>query len=314
MSQPPMISVLMPVYNTERYVAQTIDSILAQTYRDFEFLILSNGSTDRSLSMIEPYAARDSRIRLFHWQQVQTVSRARNFLLQKSQGELVAVMDADDLALPDRLARQLEFLQREPTIVCVGGAHGIIDEQGRLLTWLQLPQTDAEIQRLALAGHGSICHPAAMIRRSAILAVGGYNESLQSAEDLDLWLRLGEIGKLANLPEPILKYRIHSSSISGRNRILQRLEAKRACEQAWRRRGIDGTFEAAEPWRPGDDRQSQHSFSLKYGWWAFNIGERGTAAIYGMKAVRLLPHHLEGWRLLACALLKPLPLQTSNPG
>jgi glycosyltransferase involved in cell wall biosynthesis len=305
-SASPTISVLMAVYNAERYLHETIDSILAQTFRDFEFLIADDGSGDRSLDILQTYAAQDSRIRVLTGPN-QGVSRTRNKLIREAKGEFVAVMDADDIAYPDRFERQINFLQAHPQVVCVGGAHDVIDEQGRFLTFLMLPQTNEEVQQKALAGHGSICHPCAMMRRETLLKTGGYDEAYPSAHDLDLWLKLGELGELANLPHPLLKYRLHTQSVSGRNHVGQREEARQACEQAWKRRGIQGTFEATEPWRPGADRPSQHRFMLKYGWWAFNSAQRQTAILYGLRAIRLLPFNQEGWNLLRCALLKPMP-------
>lgn len=305
----PVISVILPVYNAERYVVRAVESILSQTFTDFELLITDDGSTDRSLSLLQPYAAKDHRIQLTSHAN-QGVSKTRNQMLHQAKGEFIAVMDADDIALPDRFARQIEFLREHPEVVCVGSAHAVIDQQGRFLSHLPLPQTDAEIQQAALAGHGSICHPCAMVRRAAMLTVGGYNEDLHSAHDLDLWLKLGEIGKLANLEASLLQYRIHTNSVSGRNYIAQREEARRACEAAWQRRGITGNFEAAAPWRPGKDRQSQHHFMMQYGWWAFNSGERQTAVIYGIKAIQALPIKPAGWKLLVSALVKPLPAPT----
>ena len=306
MSNSPLISVVLAVYNAEPYIAQAVESILAQTVTDFEFLITDDGSTDRSLSVLQHYAAIDSRIRLIA-NPNQGVSKTRNQMLQQAKGEFIAVMDADDIAIPDRFARQVEFLRQHPEVVCVGGAHDLIDHKGRYLTCLRLPQQDAEIQKLALAGHGSICHPCALIRREAMLAVGGYDETLLSAHDLDLWLKLGELGKLHNLPDAVLKYRIHTNSVSGKNAIAQREEARRACEAAWERRGIQGNFEATQPWRPTADRASQHQFMLQYGWWAFNSQQRQTAFIYALKAIVALPIQLNGWKLLACAIFKPLP-------
>jgi glycosyltransferase involved in cell wall biosynthesis len=303
MSTFPIISVVMAVHNAERYVAAAVESILAQTFDNFEFLITDDGSTDRSLKILETYAAKDPRIALTSCPN-QGVPKTRNQMLHQARGEFIAVMDADDIALPERFARQVEFLRQAPEVVCVGGAHEIIDQQGRLLTRLALPQADAEIQDAALAGHGSICHPCAMIRRTAMLAVGGYNETLLSAHDLDLWLKLGEVGKLVNLEEVVLKYRIHTSSVSSKNYITQRQEARQACEAACQRRGVTREFEAADPWRPGKDRASQHRSMLQYGWWAFNSGQRQTAAIYGIKTIKALPLKAEGWKLLACALFR----------
>jgi hypothetical protein len=122
-----------------------------------------------------------------------------------------------------------------------------------------------------------------------------------------MWLRLGERGKLANVPQVLLKFRLHDKSISERKGQEQRRLAREACERAWRRRGLsDMTFEADNLWRPGKDRQSRHAFSLRYGWWAFNSAQRKTALVYGAKAVWADPLKPGGWKLLACAAVKPM--------
>lgn len=305
----PTLSVLMPVYNAERYLAEAMESILQQTFTDFEFLIINDGSTDRSLSILQRYAAEDPRIRLVSRANTGYV-QALNEMLALAEGEFIARMDADDISLPNRFAHQVEFLQQQPDVVCVGGAQAWIDEAGRFLSCLSAPQEDSEIQRLALAGHTPINHPSAMMRRSAVLQIGGYDPNLCPAEDLDLWLRLGEIGKLANLSETVLKYRQHDQSVSERQHATQTQQKRKACENAWQRRGIAGHFEATDPWRPGKDRKSRHQFMMQYGWWAFNSGERQTALVYSWKAIQALPTHLGGWKLLLSALVKPIPAQT----
>ncbi|UZQ55727.1 glycosyltransferase [Trichothermofontia sichuanensis B231] len=302
----------MSVFNAEHFVAKAIESILAQTFTNFEFLIADDGSQDHSFEIIKLYAAKDPRIKLFR-QENQGLSKTLNFLLEQSQGIYIARMDADDISLPDRFQQQVNFLDQRPAVVCVGSAFEVIDDRDRYLTWLKLPIDDQAIQATALAGHGSICHPAAMIRRSALVKIGGYDTTLAQAEDIDLWLRLGEIGQLANLPQPLLRYRLHTQSVSGQCREQQRQSSRIACERAWQRRGIEGHFEASDPWRPGPDRASQHHFMLQYGWWAFNSRQRRTAIIYGLKAIQKLPWAIAGWKLLVVALIKPLPPVQQGP-
>lgn len=312
MSNPPVVSVLMAVYNSERYLGQAVESILNQTLRELELIVLDDGSTDRSLAILQDYAAQDSRIRLHH-QRNCGIPQTRNRLLALAAAELIAVMDSDDVALPQRLARQVMFLQQQPQVVCLGSAFELIDAQNRRITTLPVPLADAEIQRQILAGHAAIFQPCAMMRRTAVRQVGGYNPAMTQAEDLDLWLRLGEVGELANLPEALVQYRLHADSVSERDCALQRQKALSACQQAWSRRGVSGQFEAAAVWRPGRDRASRHQFALQYGWWAFNSGERQTALAYAIKAIRLCPSQIAGWKLLSCGLLKPAPPEPSQP-
>ncbi|MGP1676557.1 MAG: glycosyltransferase [Burkholderiales bacterium] len=294
----------MPVFNGERYLAPTIEAILGQTFTDFEFVIVNDGSTDGSRDILEQYARQDSRIVIVD-QQNGGISRALNAGIDRVIAPYVAPIDQDDISLPHRLEVEVAALEAEPDVVCVGGWYEIIDAQGRYLTTLRVPSDDSDIQRVALAGHSPICHSGCMMRKEAFLKVGGYDPEFDLAQDLDLYLRLGEVGRLQNLETPVLRYRVHAAASSERRCAEQRERARVACERAWNRRGIRGTFEAAELYRPGPSSASQHKFSLQYGWWAFNSRERQTAIVYGLRAIHARPLQSEGWRLLACALLKP---------
>lgn len=310
MSKKPIVSVVMPVYNAERYVAEAVESILAQTFIDFEFIIIDDGSKDGSLKILETYAAKDKRIRLTS-RENKGIARTTNELLSKAEGEFIALMDNDDIALPNRLARQVEFLQSHPNVVGVSGTYQYIDERGRLLLVSRVPEDNDEIQRLLLAGYANnMPHPCAMIRRASLIEIGGYNETMKVAADLDMQLRLGEVGELANIKEPILKYRVHMDSACGQKSALYYQEAQAACERAYQRRGIEGRYEPADleaPMRPGTDRFSRYPFLAKYGWWAFQSGQRQTAIIYALQAIAALPLAFDGWKLLACAAFKKLP-------
>jgi hypothetical protein len=142
-----------------------------------------------------------------------------------------------------------------------------------------------------------------MFRRESVMAAGGYRQDFYPAEDLDLFLRLGELGKVANISKSLLKYRIHQDSISGRNVSKQRKAAKKSCTEAELRRNMpESLFEADAPWRPGDDKKSRHDFFLKYGWWAYSNGQLRTSFIYGFKGVRLLPLSRNAWILTVKSL------------
>jgi len=300
----------MPVFNGEPYLVEAVESVLGQTFADFELIAIDDGSTDGSLALLERYAARDARMRLVS-RENRGIRATRNELLSLARGELVAVLDCDDAALPERLALQVAFLQEHPHVVCVGGAFRNIDHWGRYLTTLQPPRTDVEIQAQLLEGSCAICHSTVMMRLASVKLVGGYR--LELAEDLDLWLRLGEIGALGNLPQALTSYRLHSGSVSENSCQAERDAGRTACEDAWRRRGIEhGVYRADHPWRPGPDRASRHAFALRYGWWAWNSRERGTARSYGCRAIKLRPFALEGWKLLGVSLVKPLAPQLAE--
>ena len=304
---PPVVSVLMPVFNGREYLAEAMSSILNQTFLNFELLVLDDGSTDESLRILREFEALDSRVRVAARENKGLIVTL-NELVAQARGKYIARMDADDVALPDRLAIQLDFLEKNPGVVCVGGSFEIIDGLGRYLTTFIQPSANVEIQGLMLAGHVVINHPTIMVRSVSIRAVGGYDTRYEAAEDYDLWFRIGEIGELANLNEVVLKYRLHANSVSETSGKKQRESIQRACESAWERRGIaGGVFSASDSWRPGADNTSQQIFALRYGWWAWNSCQRSTAIYYGWRAVKFQPSSLVGWKLLLVALIKPLP-------
>jgi glycosyltransferase involved in cell wall biosynthesis len=313
MGSTPTISLVMSVYNAGRFLRPAMDSVLAQTFGDVEYIVIDDGSSDGSPQVLRDYAARDPRVRLT-LRENKGLTLTLNEGLAQARGEFVARMDCDDVSLPDRFEKQLAYLRADPRRVCAGGHFELIDEKGRLLTRLRPPSEDEAIQKLLLAGHTAICHPAAMMRREAVMRVGGYDPYFKTTQDLDLWLRLGEVGRLGNVPEVVLKFRQHGGSVSETKREEQRRFGREACERAWKRRGLSGmTYEAEEPWRPGRDRHSRHKFALRYGWWGFNSAARGTALAYGWKAITIAPWKIEGWKLLAAGLLKPMP-RSDTPG
>ena len=304
--QVPTVSVLMPAYNGAEYLPTAIDSILAQRFDDFELLILDDGSTDETPAILRKYAAEDRRIRTFSRTNRGLVA-SLNELLAHAQGRYVARMDADDSALPDRLSQQIRFLEEHPEVVCVGGFVEFIDDQGRFLKKSTYPPGNKRIQERLLAGFTAICHPTALMRRDSLVRVGGYDEKFSLAEDLDLWLRLGEVGELANVEEVVLRYRLHAASVSERAGARQLEVARAACERAWQRRGVQGQFKAGA-WRAGSDRSSQYDYLLEYGWWAWSSREARTALSYAIRAIGLWPTRRGGWSLLGCSLFRPLKL------
>ena len=303
---PTPVTIIMPVYNAERYLAGALQSLLAQTFSEFQLLAIDDGSTDESLSILRRYARHDLRIRIVSRENRGLVATL-NEGLHLSRSELVARMDSDDMSLPCRLEWQVAHMEAHPDVVCLGGYYDLIDHRGRLLTTMKPPTDHAGIEKEMLAGHTPICHPSAMVRRQIALKAGGYDPSMMLAEDLDLWLRMGELGMLANLPMSLVRYRLHGASVSERAGLRQRQTARQACERAWLRRGIQGRFEAEEPARPQADRRSRRRFSLLYGWWAFNSGQRRTALSYGLRAVSLAPWDKEALRLLVCSAIKQMP-------
>jgi glycosyltransferase involved in cell wall biosynthesis len=307
----PVVSVLMTVYNGQHYLPEAVESILQQTFTDFEFVIVDDGSTDGSLDLLRRYEKRDPRIRLFERPHAGIVPAA-NFGLRQCRGEFVARMDSDDVALPHRFETQVQTLRERPEVVVVGGAYDLIDAAGRFLRRQWPPTDNSSLQELSLAGSTPICQPLAMMRRSALEKVGEYDRVVETAEDNDMWLRLGEVGQLMCVPEVLLKYRQHANSVSEVKALAQAERIRIGCEKAYARRGLSRAFRPPPAWRPSGE-QSRYLFLCQYGWWAFRHAQRSTAIIYGLKAVQKQPLNRKGWSLLITSMLKPMPVPPDRP-
>jgi len=202
----------MPVYNGERFLAEALESILGQTFREFEFVIVDDGSTDASPAILADYASRDSQIRVIRQANAGIVA-ALNRGLRECRAPLVARMDADDVSLPERFAAQAEYLTNHPDVVAIGTAFQLMSDSGTLGPVIRHPVAPKDVA-CGLRTANRIAHPSVMMRRDAVLALGGYRESFRHAEDYDLWARLSVVYKLANHPECLLRYRIHAGQIS----------------------------------------------------------------------------------------------------
>ena len=303
----------MTVYDgSSRYLRLAVASILNQSFDDFEFVIIDDGSTDAAVrDTLREIERSDGRVRLFERPHAGIVPAA-NFGLAQCRGAFLARMDADDVALPHRFQSQINLLRSDPETAVVGGAYELVDEAGRLLRREYPPLDDAALQELCLQGKTPICQPLSMIRRSMMNSVGEYDASVETAEDIDLWLRLGEVGRLACVPDVILQYRQHAGSVSEAKNDVQSARVRLGVERAYARRGLDRTYEAPPAWRPVG-AAARHDFLLRYGWWARNHAQRKTALVYGSRAIRSKPFAGEGWRLLLTSLLKPMPAPPESP-
>ena len=214
MQPAPKISVVMAVFNGERYLPDAVESILHQSFRDFEFVILNDGSTDESGKILRDFALRDSRIRLFD-QERHGLTRCLNRGIALAQGQYLARMDADDVALPGRFQAQVDYLDANPEVLALGGQAQLVSPEGWPLCQWTVPTGHEEIDAAHMAGlAGQLIHPTSMMRLDAVRRVGGLNEQWTYAQDYDLWLRLAEIGRLSNLRETVLNYRLHFSSVT----------------------------------------------------------------------------------------------------
>lgn len=206
MSKVPPLSVVMPVRNAAPYLDESIGSILGQSFSDFEFVIRDDGSTDRSREIIRQWAQRDRRIRAFEGPQL-GLSGGANWVVDEARAPIVARMDADDVARPDRLARQLRVLNEAETVNLVGSLYSVIDSGGRRI----LPVAKWRLGRKSC--YHPFPHTSAMFRKSAFVDAGGYRPQCVYWEDLDLFLRMSRTGRIAVVAEPLVSYRISDAGV-----------------------------------------------------------------------------------------------------
>lgn len=236
-SHTPIVSVVMPCYNGAQFVEDAIASIIGQTFTDFEFLIYDDGSSDGSWAIIAEWARRDQRVRATKMPHVGLVGVLNRGLLE-ARGRYIARMDADDYSYPDRLEMQVREMERRPDCVVLGGQATLVDAKSSYLQAFIVPLTHAEIDAGHLHGHGGslLIHPAVLMRRDAVNRAGGYREQYNTAEDLDLWLRIAELGEIANLEATVLKYRWHSSNVTSQRKAKVAGITRLVREEALRRR------------------------------------------------------------------------------
>jgi glycosyltransferase involved in cell wall biosynthesis len=234
--------VLLPVYNGEKYVAATIESILTQSFEDFEFLILDDGSTDHTPEILAACARQDSRIRLLRHDN-HGVGYTLNRGLIEARGELVAEIGADDLALPGRLMKQVAFLSSHADHVLVGGYLRIIDPNDTPVGVRRYPTSDPGL-RNALPLYNPFASPSIMYRRNDALAAGGYSSRFRACEDYDFILRLARRGRVANVPEPLTGYRLHPGSTKSTKTLRQLRDTLDIKRVAYREYGYPETLQA----------------------------------------------------------------------
>jgi glycosyltransferase involved in cell wall biosynthesis len=291
----------MPVYNGECYVAQAIESVLGQTHRAFEFLIIDDGSTDNTPRILSEYATRDARIRVVRQVNIgqpATLNRG----LRLARHDWVAIIDHDDVWLPRRLECQLPVLQRIPEARLVGTWAREVNAAGvEIGTRCTGPTSAQEFRAVDAAGQRvPLTHPSVLMHRPTVLALGGYDPRFGSAADTELWTRLARVTAIVVVPELLLLYRIHSQSMSFR-RLFEQREMLRwilARDKA-RRRGRPvpslAQFRAARPvWRSRLWRERRHDlfwFFRSYCLLAVAEGKVVLSAILAVCAAAVAPHN-----------------------
>lgn len=206
-----LVSVIMPLYNAEKYVSEAIESILSQTYENIELIIVDDCSRDSSPDIANKFADRDTRIRFFRNEKNIGVAKTRNRAIHEARGEYVACLDNDDVAMPDRIAEQVNFLKTHPDYGLVASDVEIIDENSRPIAMRYYPHTDQEIRQTMLRVN-PVANPACLFRRAVFEELGDcYDESACPVEDYEFVLRVARKHKIANFDRILTKYRISTA-------------------------------------------------------------------------------------------------------
>lgn len=219
----PLVSIILPTYNGARYIAAAIESVRAQTYTSWELIVLSDGSTDETASIVGEYGRNDARIIFVEHEQNLGIQKTLNKGLSLAKGTYIARIDDDDRwSAPDKLRQQVAYLEDHPDTVLVGTGAVVVDEYGTELFRYTLPQRDGDIRR-ALLGKNCFVHASVLFRKDAAVSCGGYSESIEQRhiEDYDLWLKLGTQGLVANLDMYGVTLIERSGSITATNRVIQ---------------------------------------------------------------------------------------------
>ena len=274
------VSVLMAVYNGMPYLKKAVDSILRQTYADWKFVIVNDGSTDGSKEYLD--SIKDERFIILD-QDNQGLAASLNNGLKLCETEYVARLDSDDICSPNRLESQLEYMKSHPDVVMLGTQIERLGERGSGFK-SSLPCEHDAIVTALLAGKHTMCHPTIMCRTQAMVDAGGYWDH-PIAQDWDIYLKLSEIGQVANLPDVHLKYRIHSGSLNGQKLAGIRFHQRYAAFLARRRQN-------GQEWM---DVESYRSIEKDRSW-VWQLGEK--VNVFAMRQYRLALTNILGGRSL----------------
>lgn len=212
----------MTVYNGGSYLAEAVSSVLAQSFRDFELLVVDDASDDESAAVLRRFAEADTRVRVLTSATNLGPPSASNMGLAQARGSLLARLDADDVCLPGRLQRQVDMFDSDPALVLLGSAFDYVDGAGRWVAEGRYPLEDAALRTFLIEAGCPFCHSAVMMRVDAVRRLGGYRQVVNRYSlDYDLFLRLAEMGTIANLPDKLVGYRVHPGQITAQKMELQ---------------------------------------------------------------------------------------------
>jgi glycosyltransferase involved in cell wall biosynthesis len=298
-----MVSVVVPAFNAGRYLRAAVDSILAQSYRDFELIVIDDGSTDGSMESIS--AIPDERLRIVRNPQNRGLVATRNRGIQLARAPLMAILDSDDVARADRLEKQVARFRDDPALALLGSCADIIDDDGRVIGEID-PELyiHEDIKRQLLNGNRFV-QSSVMVRLDAVRSVGGYPQGYDVAEDYALWLRLAETHHVANIPEQLVQYRVHGAQISQRKVQRIRIATDQARGAAWQRLvtgGSSGGVEApkfATRWQRLCGKRHTLGEDLLYWAQIYRAGDKHKACIATvLRGLRAAPLSGRLWAVL----------------
>jgi glycosyltransferase involved in cell wall biosynthesis len=292
----------MPVHNTKRYVGQAIESVLAQTFTDFELLIIDDGSTDGSLEVIRSYALKDRRIRVIS-RENRGIVATRNEALAAIESPFMAMMDSDDVSTPDRLEQQLAVLTGAPSIQLVTSRLLLIDPEGAPLCFANaLPDSHSFRATLLSAEPGFLVCNAYLLRTQRLKDIGGFRADYPLAEDLDMFVRIASEDEIVCLPEVLYWYRQHPGSVCHRQGAMLRDCLDRLRSEHGPRHAVEDrpSTEPATP-PPTQVGETDRSIHEKWAWWALGAGFVPTARKHAVRALLKHPLSWGAWRLTVCA-------------
>lgn len=211
-SSQPLVSVIMPAYNAESYIEESILSLIHQTYQNWELIIVNDGSTDQTVEIARSFLKKDNRLRLINNETNEGLIVTRNKGLESAKGKYIANLDSDDIALPNRLKKQVAFLEKHQEYVLLGAGCIHIDKEGKKLAEVERNIPNTHLKSLLLFSNYFI-NSTVMFRTEEVKKVT-YQKGFAPAEDYELFSQIGKYGEIGNLPEPLVKYRIHDHNIS----------------------------------------------------------------------------------------------------
>lgn len=217
----PLVSVVMSVFNEDKRVEGAIESILNQTLKDFEFIIINDASKDKSLEKIRSFMRKDKRIRLINNENDLKLAHSLNIGVSHAKADLIARMDPDDISLPERLKIQYQFLKKHKSVAIVGTNILVVDREGKKIWERTYPTQSKDIKNIMFR-YAPFAHPSVMYRKSVFTEFGGYNLKMKLCEDIDFWFRIGAKYNFGNIPKSLLKYTL--SETSGTHRRLRDTE------------------------------------------------------------------------------------------